>query len=368
MSSKVVFTGKYYTDKDPPPENIEDPSLRKLHLAKYWDDLREELPTIIINAQSLDNPPAGISEISGSDSEKHALIVTNLRAYTVSIRIATVGEATTEDLGEAINLIFEEFTDIYKAYLYKEVDTNWEVRFPLRVDPGTVDRIGLHEDPTKSIWVCTKTLANVQFENNIYVPIDQQVTQELLDRIYPIFFNVSQRQEFATSTGAPGQSFEMEYNQFVVGTMETTANGTYTVVSNFDDSGPSSKHVTLAIDEYTGCVTVSFGNGVKGEVPPLDTRIKFIYRTEGGRGGYPEERRSPPTIEITLSATIPIGQPQNPTVNFMPPNSFYRIDDLKKAVFTSSGQLIARRKGTFKLQVYDTRSGETLAEKTITVI
>lgn len=95
-----------------------------------------------------------------------------------------------------------------------------------------------------------------------------------------------QNSEFADdqfiSDGRPNQTFRLSSIPFIEGTLTfTAANGAYTVVTDFLDSGSTDRHIVVTVDEE-GRATLTAGNGINGEIP-VGT-IETEYRVGGGGG------------------------------------------------------------------------------------
>ncbi|MFI1166315.1 putative baseplate assembly protein [Streptomyces sp. NPDC020801] len=104
-------------------------------------------------------------------------------------------------------------------------------------------------------------------------------------------------EELGTSDGTPGQRFTLERTPVAAGslhtviTVESGSPHEWTAVTNFADSGPDERHVT--VDEVAG--EVRFGPAVRepdgtirqyGAVPAIGARISVAgYRRGGGRAG-----------------------------------------------------------------------------------
>ena len=89
--------------------------------------------------------------------------------------------------------------------------------------------------------------------------------------------------ETFSSTNLPNQAFSLTGVPFLDGTLVVTAlNGAYTQVDNFLSSTSSSRDYTVSVDE-NGRATLTFGNGVNGEIPT--GAIALFYKTGGGSVG-----------------------------------------------------------------------------------
>lgn len=91
------------------------------------------------------------------------------------------------------------------------------------------------------------------------------------------------------SDGTPSQSFVLKENQIVDGSVTVwVKNGTtfaqWNVVSHPADFGPADAVVTTDTDA-SNYVTVTFGDGVSGAIPPMHSEIRSVYTVGGGSMG-----------------------------------------------------------------------------------
>jgi hypothetical protein len=116
-----------------------------------------------------------------------------------------------------------------------------------------------------------------------------------------------------TSTGLPDQAFVLSQIPYLAGgTTVTAADGAYTLVDNFLDSGPTDRHCTVGLDQNSKA-TLTFGDGIMGTVP--SAAISTRYKTGGGlagnvdpgaiknvQGSFTDNDGNP----VTVSATNPL--------------------------------------------------------------
>jgi len=100
--------------------------------------------------------------------------------------------------------------------------------------------------------------------------------------------NSSNQSDTFTSNGLPNQTFILSQTPFLDTsngtpiTVFTAADGTYTQVDNFLNSGPTDKHFIVSIDQ-NGRATITTGDGINGSIP--SGGITIDYRTGGGASG-----------------------------------------------------------------------------------
>lgn len=93
-----------------------------------------------------------------------------------------------------------------------------------------------------------------------------------------------------SSSGAPLQSFKLNYTGVLVDTLELFINegngqNLWTRVDSFLESDSNSMVYTVTVDEFDVC-TVEFGNGLKGKIPTVyPNGIIANYRIGGGEVG-----------------------------------------------------------------------------------
>lgn len=93
-----------------------------------------------------------------------------------------------------------------------------------------------------------------------------------------------------TSSGAPLQSFQLNYLNVLVDSLEVLVNEGYgqevwTRVDSFIDCNEDSKVYMTTVDEFNVC-TIEFGNGLKGKIPvSYPSGIIANYRIGGGEAG-----------------------------------------------------------------------------------
>lgn len=108
----------------------------------------------------------------------------------------------------------------------------------------------------------------------------------------------------ARSTGTAGQVKYTRYHPVQADTQKLWVGSTpWTEVANWDQSSPSSTHYIF--DDATG--RVSFGDGVRGMIPPNGSRITLSYATTrpGFKDFYAAMKAVDPSIEIYSSYSDP---------------------------------------------------------------
>jgi uncharacterized phage protein gp47/JayE len=91
------------------------------------------------------------------------------------------------------------------------------------------------------------------------------------------------------TSGKSGDKFKLNYADALVDTLIITINesGTdriWTRVENFISSSPTDRHYNTSADEYN-IITIGFGSGVSGMIPPANSLVSASYRQGGGTIG-----------------------------------------------------------------------------------
>jgi predicted phage baseplate assembly protein len=114
-----------------------------------------------------------------------------------------------------------------------------------------------------------------------------------LDRILPNTVSATEGitikgEDLGSSTGLPNQVFPTKHRPVIYGTQQVDISGEIwgkgekgEAAYDFDASQPEDKHYLLDADKGT----ITFGDGVRGRIPPKDTEIKLSYRYGGGQRG-----------------------------------------------------------------------------------
>ena len=197
-----------------------------------------------------------------------------------------------------------------------------------------------------------------------------------------------------TSSGAPIQSFKLNYTSVLEDSIELYINEgsgqqLWKRVDSFVEYNETSKVYTTSIDEFDVC-TIEFGNGLKGKIPEAyPNGIIANYRIGGGEAGnvnaniITELETDIAHIESTfnLSATV-LGHEKESleSIKENAPASFRSrgrlvtledYEDLLRINFYDFLHLFATLESTNKLQVtiyYMLKSGYTLTDRLLTSI
>jgi len=96
-------------------------------------------------------------------------------------------------------------------------------------------------------------------------------------------------EKLGDSTGAPSQTFTLSENQVVEGSIQIYVKqgdiySPWAAVTHLADFGPADAVYELRLDE-NNFVSVLFGDGISGTIPPNDSAIKAVYTVGGGTVG-----------------------------------------------------------------------------------
>lgn len=145
----------------------DDSSIYELQLARYWPNLRQKLPCLIIVDTSYNQNSTGFgSTVMAYDYGDYQGVSLRMDATIgVMIEIAAHDETTAADLRDVLALIFGPLTTANKAHRQCPEDptASWEIRLPLQFETQGLERRQLPSDQQDVFWSTTITL-NVDFE------------------------------------------------------------------------------------------------------------------------------------------------------------------------------------------------------------
>ena len=112
--------------------------------------------------------------------------------------------------------------------------------------------------------------------------IPPRIDRIILNTVAAVQGITVESEDLGSSSGLPYQSFNTEQSPIIVWTQVVTIKGEdWQEVDDFDASKPEDNH--YVIDRETGEIT--FGDGIRGKVPPQDEEIYITYRYGGGETG-----------------------------------------------------------------------------------
>ena len=178
----------FITDKD---SLQTDPTLRPTQLARYFNDIRERLPAILIVDSGMEYVDPGLNVLDHATNFGDSGEIGNSRFWqgqfplTYNIPITVVAAAADQEsadaLGSFLTLIFGPLRNIGGGQRITGRDDKgdtWEVRLPLTFVPSPTTNSAINDDPKDSVWAMTIDML-VQFEDRIILQ------QELAEVAFP---------------------------------------------------------------------------------------------------------------------------------------------------------------------------------------
>lgn len=177
------FTVSYETRLSGPRDN-EDPSVYEVQLARYWQELRQRLPAILIVDTGFERTPSGLGGITDSwqmNATTSKVELAMIATVPIELQIASMDETTCGDLRDALMYIFGVLTHLNKGHVIRSErpEDRWEVRLPLTETSAGLERRNVNDDPKDSFWSTTIGL-DVVFEGISTVGFDRQVQETTL--------------------------------------------------------------------------------------------------------------------------------------------------------------------------------------------
>jgi len=179
----------FITDKD---TLTTDPTLRPTQLARYFQDIRERLPAILIVDSGMEWVDPGFNNLDavthfGERGEfGQAKFWQGQFPLTYNIPISIVAAAADQEsadaLGSFLTLVFGPLRNISGGQRItgrEDKGDTWEVRLPLTFTPSPTTNSAINDDPKDSIWAMTIDIL-VQFEDRI------QLEQEMAQVAFPL--------------------------------------------------------------------------------------------------------------------------------------------------------------------------------------
>tara|TARA_R100001079_G_scaffold74738_1_gene39898 strand:+ start:159 stop:1280 length:1122 start_codon:yes stop_codon:yes gene_type:complete len=187
------FTVNYETRISGPRDN-EDPTIYQVQLERYWTELRQKLPAILIVDTGFSRETTGLGGITDSRQINDSLSqveLSMLATVPIELQIASMDATTCSDLRDALEYIFGVLTHLNKGHVIRSdrPEDKWEVRIPLTETSSGLERRNVTDDPKDSFWTATLSLEMV-FEGISAVIFDRQVQANRLADGKPISVGV----------------------------------------------------------------------------------------------------------------------------------------------------------------------------------
>jgi len=167
-----------------------DPTLRPTQLARYFNEIRERLPAVLIVDSGMEWVDPGFNNLDavthfGERGEfGQPLFWQGQFPLTYNIPITVVAAAADQEsadaLGSFLTLVFGPLRNISGGQRITGRDDKgdtWEVRLPLTFTPSPTTNSAINDDPKDSVWAMTIDIL-VQFEDRIQ--LEQEMSQVTL--------------------------------------------------------------------------------------------------------------------------------------------------------------------------------------------
>lgn len=183
LSLTAGFTVNYETRISGPRDN-DDPTIYEIQLARYWQELRQNFPCILIVDTGFERTPAGLGGITDS-TQVNAFFskveLAMIATVPIELQVAAMDETSASDLRDALMYIFGVLTHLNKGHVIRSErpEDRWEVRIPLTETSSGLERRNVGDDPKDSFWTTTVGLEMV-FEGLSTIGFDRQIPQEEL--------------------------------------------------------------------------------------------------------------------------------------------------------------------------------------------
>ena len=183
LSLTAGFTVNYETRISGPRDN-EDPTIYEVQLARYWKEIRQRLPCILIVDTGFERTPSGLGGITDSrhiNASLSKVELAMLATVPIELQIASMDETTCGDLRDALMYIFGVLTHLNKGHVIhsQRPEDRWEVRIPLTETSSGLERRNVTDDPVDSLWSTTIGLEMV-FEGLSTIAFDRQIQETTL--------------------------------------------------------------------------------------------------------------------------------------------------------------------------------------------
>lgn len=190
---------QYVTDKSIDAAN--DPTLRKTQLARMFEQIRQELPCMLIMDSGFEYVHQnwiGLDRVWFNKGEWHGNVQIT-RNLKITLAVGTRDQSSCDFLHGLLSILFGEFRFVSGGQRLTgnyEIGETWVVKIGTP-QMGTVTQQPLGEDPKDRIWMFNMDLENVMFEDSVsfkqpldkFAPPDTGVMNEAeLGWVAPIIY------------------------------------------------------------------------------------------------------------------------------------------------------------------------------------
>ncbi len=164
-----------------------DPTLRPTQLARYYNDIRERLPAILIVDSGMEWVDPGLNvldhatQIGPKGDQGQPTLWQGQFPLTYNIPISIIAAAGDQEsadaLGSFLTLVFGPLRNISGGTRItgrEDKGDTWEVRLPLTFTPSPTTNSAINDDPKDAVWAMTIDIL-VQFEDRII--LEQEMVQ-----------------------------------------------------------------------------------------------------------------------------------------------------------------------------------------------
>lgn len=166
---------RYVTDKDFDPES--DKTKVKLTVRKFFEEIKNEIPCIIVSTSGITFKPSGLGYSDGAARLDNGVLTTVhhvVREVAIVILIVTQAQEDTERLYQVIQMMFGDLSGItsgYSIYGNKEFD-RWVIHLPKIPELSNPEKQPMGDSQQSFLWSATVGL-NITYEDNVYITMEE---------------------------------------------------------------------------------------------------------------------------------------------------------------------------------------------------
>lgn len=170
----IAAPGTVKFDIEKSSEPVKNVKEKRLQIARYFNELKSQLPAIIISDGAMRNIPHSLGLLtnsSGSLSDWRGEF-TILRSISITILVGTTNIQSTDDMVSAVSFMFNEFRNISGGnYICgnTQLGEQWVITLPNSgVDFGSINDQAIADDPNDKIYYCDCTF-EIMYEDKIHI-------------------------------------------------------------------------------------------------------------------------------------------------------------------------------------------------------
>jgi len=169
------------------PRDPEDPSVYEIQLARFWGDLRQKLPCILVVDSGFKYRSPGLGGIVNSfavNKTTSSVQLSMLADVPIELHIAALDETTCGDIRDILVYILGPLSSMTKGHVItsNRPEDKWEVRMPLTFEPSGLAHKGITNDTKDQMWTTTINLTPV-FEGLIRIAFANQIHPDLIQGV-----------------------------------------------------------------------------------------------------------------------------------------------------------------------------------------